>query len=304
MITDNKHRHHPATGSNILITILLNSIITIAQIIGGLVSGSMALLSDAAHNFSDVLSLFISYWASRLSGREQTLKQTYGFKRAEIFAAFINSATLLVIAGILIWQAVARLINPQAVSASIVIWLAALGILLNGVSLIFIRREKSSMNMRSAFLHLFADMLTSVAVLAGGFAIKYFSWYRIDGILTLVISLYLIYSSWGIFRESIRIFMQFTPSGINIEEIAVRISSLEGVKNMHHVHVWQLDDNEILLEAHIDMDADCRISRFEEILEEAEKILTEFGIHHCNIQPEFHRDDHKDLIIISRKHTH
>jgi cobalt-zinc-cadmium efflux system protein len=283
---------------------MLNSLITIAQIVGGLVSGSMALLSDAAHNFSDVLSLFISYWASRLSGREQTLRQTFGFKRAEIFAAFINSATLLVIAGILIWQAVARLINPEPVSASIVIWLAALGILLNGVSLIFIRREKGSMNMRSAFLHLFADMLTSVAVLGGGFAIKYFSWYRVDGILTLIISLYLIYSSWGIFRESIRIFMQFTPSGINIEEIAGRITSLEGVKNIHHVHVWQLDDNEILLEAHLDMDADYTISRFEEILEEAGKILTEFDIHHFNIQPELYRDDHKELINISRKHRH
>jgi len=131
-----EHSHRHSTGQNILITILLNTGITIAQIIGGLISGSMALLSDAAHNFSDVLSLFISFWASRLSGREQTLRQTYGFKRAEIFAAFINSVTLLIIAGILVWQAVIRLIDPPQVSGIIVIWLAALGIALNGISLI------------------------------------------------------------------------------------------------------------------------------------------------------------------------
>jgi cobalt-zinc-cadmium efflux system protein len=301
MMAEEKHIHG-SSGKNILVTILLNSGITIAQIVGGLVSGSMALLSDAAHNFSDVLSLCVSYWASRLSLREQTLRQTYGFKRAEIFAAFINSSTLLVIAGILVWQAIIRLINPEPVSGSIVIWLAALGIALNGLSLLFIKKESESMNMRSVFLHLFADMLTSVAVLAGGFAIKYLNWYRVDGILTIIISFYLIYSSWGIFRESIRIFMQFTPSKINIEEIAHKITSLHGVKNIHHVHVWQLDDNEILLEAHLDLDDDYTISRFEEILEEAGKILHEFNIHHFNIQPEFHRDDVKELINVSRKH--
>lgn len=303
-MNDGAHKHHGSTGRNILVTIILNTGITVAQIVGGLVSGSMALLSDAAHNFSDVLSLIISYLANRLSLRDQTLRQTFGFRRAEIFAAFINSATLLVIAAILIWQAVLRLLNPEPVSGSIVIWLAALGAVLNGISLLFIRKEVSSMNMRSAFLHLFIDMMTSVAVLAGGFAIKYLGWNRVDGVLTLLISSYLIYSSWGIFHESIRIFMQFTPSGVDIEKIAERITSVDGVRNIHHVHVWQLDDNEILIEAHIDLDDDFTISHFEKILEKIENILREFGIHHFNIQPEYHRDDMKSLINVSRKHEH
>jgi cobalt-zinc-cadmium efflux system protein len=297
-------KHTESHGRNILITILLNTGITVLQIIGGLVSGSMALISDAAHNFSDVLSLFISYWASLLSGRTQTLKETYGFKRAEIFAAFINSSTLLVIAGVLIWQAVIRLINPQPVTGSVVIWLAAAGILFNGASLIFIRREGSNLNMRSAFLHLFTDMVTSFAVLAGGFAMKYLEWYRVDGILTIIISLYLIYSSWGIFYHSIRIFMQFTPRNINIEEIAGKITSLEGVKNVHHVHVWQLDDKEMMLEAHMDLDSDFTISRFEDILDKAEKILHEFDIHHFNIQPEIYREDRKELINTAGRKGH
>ena len=163
----------------------------------------MALLSDAAHNFSDVLSLIVSFGAEKLSGRERTLKQTYGYKRAGIFAAFLNTATLLIIATILIWEAVNRLIHPQPIAGLVVIYMAALGIILNGVSVLLIKRDsEGSMNMRSAYLHLFTDMMTSIAVLIGGFAIKYLGWYWIDGVLSIVIAIYLVYSSWGIFYES------------------------------------------------------------------------------------------------------
>ena len=220
-MSEGLHKHGLANGKNLFITILLNIAITIAQVIGGLISGSMALLSDAAHNFSDVLSLIVSFVAEKLAGRERTLKQTYGYKRAGIFAAFINAATLLIIATILVWEAVYRLIHPQPIAGLVVIYLAALGILLNGLSVVLIKRDaEGSMNMRSAYLHLFTDMMTSIAVLVGGFAIKYLGWYWIDGVLSIGIAIYLVYSTWGIFYESIRIFMQFTPSHINIEEIA------------------------------------------------------------------------------------
>lgn len=293
-----EHSHnHTVSGRNILVTIILNVFISVAQMAGGLVSGSMALLSDAAHNFSDVLSLVISYWAIRLSGRVQTLRQTYGFKRAGIFSAFINTVVLIVIAVIIVWEAVSRLINPEPVASQIVIWLAVAGIVLNGLSLVFIGRyPRGNLNIRSAFLHLFADMLSSFAVLAGGLMIKYFGWLWIDAVLSISIAAWLIYSSWGIFYESIRIFMQFTPSKIDIEEIAVKITSITGVKNIHHVHVWQLDENDLMLEAHIDMDVDCTISNFEEILYKIEDVLEEYHIHHFNIQPEYHRDDLKELI--------
>jgi cobalt-zinc-cadmium efflux system protein len=295
-----EHSHKNPGGRNILFTIILNVLITLAQIAGGIISGSMALLSDAAHNLSDVLSLVISYLASRISVRAQTIRQTYGFKRAEIFAAFINTAILLVIGVILIWEAVARILNPQPISGNIVIYLAAAGAVLNGLSLIFIRKEaQTNMNFRSAYLHLFMDMLTSLAVLLGGVIIRIFGFYLIDSILTILISLYLIYSSWGIFYNAIRIFMQFTPSHIDIEEIAVQITSLSGIKNIHHVHVWQLDENEMMLEAHVDLEEDIKISRFEEILAEVETVLRRFDIHHFNIQPEILREDQKDLINIS-----
>jgi cobalt-zinc-cadmium efflux system protein len=295
-----RHTHNELSGRNILLTIILNVLISLGQVAGGIISGSMALLSDAAHNFSDVLSLFISYLASQISGRAQTLRETYGFKRAEIFAAFINTTVLLVIGIILIWEAISRIINPQPVSGDIVIYLAAAGAILNGLSLIFIRKDaRVNMNFRSAYLHLFLDMLTSVAVLLGGFAIKLFGFFIIDSILTILISIYLIYSSWGIFYTAIRIFMQFTPSHIDIEEIAIQITSLRGIKNIHHVHVWQLNENEMMLEAHVDLEEDCKISQFESILDEVEKVLGKFAIHHFNIQPEIRREDQKELINIS-----
>jgi cobalt-zinc-cadmium efflux system protein len=293
----NEHPPHSISGRRLFFPILLNVAITIAQITGGLLSGSIALLSDAAHNFGDVIALSFSYIASILARKERTLKQTFGYKRAGIFAAFINAATLMIIATILIREAIERLINPRTIDGNIVIYLAALGILFNGVSALIVKKGATSdINMRSAYLHLFTDMLTSVAVFIGGFAIRYFDWFRVDGVLTISISIYLIYSSWQIFYTSVRIFMQFTPTKISIEEIAAEITLISGVKNIHHVHAWELDDHEMMFEAHLDLDDDYSISYFEHILEEVGLTLQRFDIHNYNIQPEWNRQDVKTLI--------
>lgn len=297
-MSEKHHHHHPIlSGKNLILPIILNVGITVAQIIGGIISGSIALLSDAAHNFSDVLALIFSYIAARLAGRDRTLRETFGYKRAGIFAAFINAATLMIIATVLIQEAVERLMNPRPIEGNIVIYLAALGILFNGVSALMVKKEAGSdINMRSAYLHLFTDMLTSVAVFIGGFAISYLGWYWVDGVLTIAISLFLIYSSWEIFYESVRIFMQFTPSQINIENVAAEITLIDGVKNIHHVHAWKLDDHEMMFEAHLDLEEDFTISHFELILDKVETILQHHDIHHFNIQPEWVRDDEKSLI--------
>lgn len=294
-----QHSHSDVNGKNLVIPVILNTVITVAQIIGGFLSGSMALLSDAAHNFSDVLTLIFSYIAIKLSGRGRTLKQTFGYKRAGIFAAFINAAFLMIIATILIQGSVARLMAPTPIDGIIVIYLAALGILFNGASALLVKKgAKDDINVRSAYLHLFTDMLTSVAVFIGGIAITFLNVYWVDGILTIAISIYLIYSSWGIFYAALRIFMQFTPQHISIEDIAVEITKIQGVKNIHHVHVWKLDDHEMMFEAHLDLDGDYKISCFELILGEVGATLNRYDIHHFNIQPEWVRDDEKALINI------
>ncbi len=291
------HHQQQQTGRNLGITILLNLFISLAQVVGGTISGSMALLSDAAHNFSDVLSLIISWIAKRLSGKTRTLGQTFGYKRAEIFAAFINSTTLIVIAVIIIKEAIERFFNPIEVQGNLVIYLAGLSIFVNGLSVLLINKDaKESMNIRSAYLHLFTDMLTSIAVLIGGFIIKYLGWNWIDSTLSLLIAFFLIYSSWTIFKDSLKILMQFTPSTIDIEKIAAELQTIKGVKNLHHIHVWQLDEHEIIFEAHVDVEEDIQISRFEQILEDAGKILEKYQIHHFNLQPELNIQDDKDLI--------
>ncbi len=290
------HDHHHTTG-NIGITILLNLLITVAQVVGGLWASSMALLSDALHNFSDVLALVISWGARRLARKKSTYQRTFGYRRAEIFAGFINAATLIIISLFLIYGAVGRFLRPVVVDGQIVIWLAGLSIVLNGASVLLIRGEaRHSMNLRSALLHLFTDMLTSVAVLAGGLAIRYLGWTWVDPLITLTIALYLIVAAWGIFAAAIRIFMEFTPRDVDIERIVAEITRFPEIRNVHHLHVWQLDDRDTLLEAHVELAEDLPVSRFDTLLTELEKVLAAQGITHINIQPEYDRDHGKEVI--------
>ena len=257
----------------------------------------MALLSDAAHNFSDVLSLVISYIANRLAKRGPTEKQTFGFRRSEILAAFINSATLIIIAILILSEAIQRLINPVTISANWVIYLAIASILVNGLSVLFIRNDsRENMNMKSVYLHLFSDMLTSVAVLLGGLAMKYLQWFWADSVFSIVIAIYLLYMSWGIVRSSLRIIMQFTPEEIDVQKIAQEIENIRGVKNIHHVHVWQINEHDLMFEAHIDVSEDVKVSGFEKILDSIKEILHQYDIDHSTIQPEFTVDDNKQII--------
>lgn len=285
---EHKHDHGNLKGRNLGIAILLNVGITVAQIIGGFISGSLALMSDALHNFSDVLALIISWFASKLSKRDQTAAQTYGYKRAEILAALINAISLIVIAFFLTKEAISRFSEPVEVQSGMVMILGGLSIVLNGLSVLLVQKEaKDSMNMRSAYLHLLSDMISSIAVVLGGLAMYLWDVSWLDGVLSIGISLYLIYSSWGLVKESVRILMQFTPSKVNLEIISSELESIPEVINMHHVHVWQLDDKQINFEAHISFKEDLNLSKVNEILHKIELLLNEkFDINHVILQPE------------------
>jgi len=295
--SEHHHHHHKVEGKRLFLTVLLNVIITVAELIGGIISGSMSLISDAVHNFSDVLALIISYVANRLTRRSATEGKTYGYRRSEILAAFINSATLIVLAVFILYQAVMRFFFPVEIAGDLVIWLAAASIAVNGFSVLLIHRSThDNMNMRSAYLHLFGDMLTSVAVIAGGLLMKYYEIYWIDAVLSVLIALYLLQMSWGIFKSSLKIIMQFTPAGIDLMAIAAEVEQIAGIKNIHHIHVWQIDEHHIMFEAHVDLAADVSISKFENILVEIKKMLSKYDIEHITIQPEFAADDNKDII--------
>lgn len=293
------HNHNDLKGRNLIISILLNIVITVAQVIGGLLSGSLALLSDALHNFSDVLSLIVSYIANRLSKKEASLQRTFGFKRAEILAAFINAATLIIVAILLIIEAAKRVQDPQDIQSNLVIWLSILGILANGFSVLLLKKDsQANMNMRSAYLHLLTDMLASVAVLIGGLLMKFYQVYWIDSALTLAIAIYLIWMGFDLLKTSTKVLMLFTPETIPIDQIVKEINAFAEIKNVHHIHVWQLNEDETHFEAHIDFEHDITLTQFDKILHEVEDLLlNKFAINHVNIQPEYGKDDVKDVIV-------
>lgn len=286
-------------GKNLVISIVLNVAITLAQIIGGIISGSLALISDALHNFTDVVSLVFSLIAHKLSKRKASINHTFGYKRAEILAAFINGFTLFFVAFYLIFEAIKKFYNPEPIDATIVIWLSALGISFNGFSVILLRNDaKHNLNMRSAYYHLFSDMMASVGVLIGGILIDNYQIYWVDGVLTILIAIYLIYVSYDLVKKSIKFLMLFTPDHIDIKEIVREVHQIIGVGKLHHIHVWYLNEDELHLEAHLDCDKDIKMSEFNDLLYEIEKLLyNKFGINHVNIQPEFQKVDPKDFIV-------
>ncbi|MGB6269382.1 MAG: cation diffusion facilitator family transporter [Olleya sp.] len=296
---NHSHNYNDLKGRNLIISILLNILITVAQVIGGIVSGSLALLSDALHNFSDVLSLVVSYVANKLSKKDASLNKTFGYKRAEILAAFINASTLIIVAVLLIIEAIKRVQNPEEIESNLVIWLSLLGILANGFSVLLLKKDsQANMNMRSAYLHLLTDMLASVAVLIGGLLMKFYQVYWVDSALTLVIALYLIWMGFDLLKTSTKVLMLFTPDAIPVDEIVKEINAFAEIKNVHHIHVWQLNEDEIHFEAHIDFENDITLSEFDIILHKVEELLFhKFEINHVNIQPEFGKDDVKDIIV-------
>lgn len=287
------------TGKNLILSIVLNVLITTAQIIGGLISGSLSLLSDALHNFTDVISLVISYVAHRLTGKKASAHMTFGYKRAEIIAAFINAITLVVIAIFLIIEAIRRFSEPQIIDSNLVIWLSGIAILANGFSVLLLKKDaKRNLNMKSAYLHLFTDMLASVAVLLGGILMKFFGWFWIDSILTFLIAVYLIFVGWDLLRTSTKMLMLFTPEHIDIKEIVREVHKLPKVGKLHHIHVWHLNDDELHLEAHLDFKENIDLESFNIVLECIEAVLQEkFGINHITIQPEYNKIDPKDTIV-------
>ncbi len=297
--SEHHHHKHQVSGRNLGISIVLNILITVAQLIGGIVSGSLSLLSDALHNFSDVLSLLVSFFANLLARKRASTARTFGYKRAEIIAAFVNSATLMVISVFLIIEAIKRFLEPQQIASELVILLSLVGILANGFSVLLLKKDAGvNMNMKSAYLHLLTDMMASVAVLIGGIVMKYFQLYWIDPLLTLIIAIYLIYVGYSLLKESTKMLMLFTPKSVTVNEIVNTVTQMDQVKNMHHVHIWQLNEDEVHLEAHIDFENDIKLSEFDTILSKIEEEMSrKYGINHVNIQPEYGKCDSKKVIV-------
>lgn len=291
------HEHHGhshehdiqgVSGVRLLYVVFLNLLITVSEFIGGLISGSLALLSDSLHNLSDVSSIIISYVAHKVSQRSANERNTFGYNRARIMAAFINSTMLLIIVAFLFKEAVERLVSPQSIDVKIVILIGTIGLVANLLSMFFLREHsKGDMNVKSAYLHMLSDSLSSVAVILGAVVIYYFRINWLDAILTMAIALYIAKESLEIFLRSVDILMQSAPKNVDIDELVSRVKELSNVENIHHVHLWNLDDKTIFLEAHVNLKEDISVSKSMVIQKDIEKVLSEFGINHVTLQFEY-----------------
>ena len=297
------HKHsQSSTGIRLLITVLLNLFITVAEVIGGIISGSLALISDALHNFSDAISVIISYIAIKLKERDSSSKHTFGFKRAEILAAVINSSVLVIISIYLFYEAILRFQNPEPIKGVLMTVVASVGLVANIAGTLLLKRDaKTSMNIRSSYFHLLSDAVSSVAVIIGGLAITFWNMYWFDPLLTILIAVYITRESFKILSDAIHVLMEGAPPEISIQEIQSEVEKLEKVENIHHVHIWTVGENDVHLEAHIDV-ADMMISKSNILGEQIEALLiNKFGINHITLQ--FECEQCKDVgLVINGKH--
>jgi len=296
--SSHSHAEKQINSKNLLWVTLLNLFISLAELAGGLISNSLALLSDALHNLGDAFATFIAWIAIRLSKRNSTARSTFGLKRIEILAALFNAVTLIVLSVYLFREAWFRFQDPEPVNSAIMLIVAAVGLLANLYGVLILKKDsQKSLNVKAAYIHLIGDSLSSLVVIIGGILMMYFKIYWIDPIITFLIGLYIVKETFEILKETVGILMQQTPECLDLDEIKIEIENIKQVRNIHHVHAWNLTDQLIHFEAHVDILEDLRLSQVEAIRIQIEKILhNSYNIDHITLQFEYETSDHKSMI--------
>ena len=277
------HQQEIDFGRAFAIGILLNSGFIGAEVVFGLFSHSLTLLADAGHNLGDVLGLLMAWAASNLQGRRATDRYTYGLRRTSVLAALFNALLLLVSVGAIAWEAVRRIVHPEPVAGLTIIWVAAVGVVVNGLTAwMFARGRKSDLNIRGAFLHMAADAAVSVGVVIAGLIILRTGWDLIDPISSLLIVLIILLGTWGLFRDSLNLALDAVPEGIDLNAVKRWLDELPEVAAVHHLHIWGLSTTEAACTAHIvkrDPNLDDQLLR-----KIAEGLHDRFGIEHTTVQ--------------------
>ncbi len=254
------HHHHHVDASKmgerrLWWAVGANVLLTLAQIVGGLISGSLSLIADALHNFSDAASLFIALVAIRIGRKPPDQFKTFGYKRAETIAALINLTTLIIIGAYLCYEAIMRFITPEPIAGWMIVIVAAIALVVDVfTAALTYSQSKNSMNMRAAFLHNVTDALASVGVIVAGALILLYGWVWTDAVMTLLISGYVLWHGFAEIPKVIHLLMEGTPEHINIQDVITAMESQDGIENVHHVHVWQIDEHKNALEAHVVFD--------------------------------------------------
>jgi cobalt-zinc-cadmium efflux system protein len=295
------HAHAPLDyGRAFAIGITLNLVYMAGEAIAGVISGSLALIADAGHNLSDVLSLSLAWGAAMLARRRPSGRFTYGLRRTTILAALANAIILLLVTGGIAWEAVRRLSHPMPVVSGIVIWVAAVGILVNGITaLLFASGSRRDLNLKSAFLHMAADTLVTASVVAVGIAIALTGWMWLDPAVSLVVSAVIVIGTWGLVKSAFGLALDAVPEGIDAAAVRAHLLEIPGVTGLHDLHIWGMSTTETALTCHLIMPAghpgDATLGAI------AEQLHHRFGIHHATIQIELADTD--EACVLTPEHV-
>jgi len=296
------HEHELPTGRSLLISVLMNVVITVSEVVGGLVSGSLALLADAFHNATDTLAGVLALWTLRLGRRAHDEQYTFGYRRAEILSAGINAGAMVVIAVILFREAYERFLHPVPIKGGIMLAVALVGLAANLMSVLLLHRYAGeSLNIRGAYLHLLSDTLSSVGVVVGGVVVTLWHVMWVDPLVTVLVAAWVLKEAFSIVREAGSILMERAPGGLELARLDADIRALSHVKDLHHVHVWQLSDTETMFEGHVNVD-DISVCDTGPIRVQIQELLHDkYRINHATLQFEYESCKGTGLIVHGRE---
>lgn len=285
------HHHHVAPAdiaSSAFITgIILNGLYVVIQVIAGLSTHSMALLSDAGHNLGDVASLALSLLAFRLARIKPNQSFTYGYKKTTILAALTNAVVLLITIGVLGYESINRLIHPQPVQGGVVAIVAGIGIVINVASaFLFFRNKDHDLNMKSAYLHLFTDALVSMGVVVAGIIIRFTNWYWLDGAVSIVVLTVILFGTWSLLSGSLRLSLDAVPAGVNPDDIEKTVLKIKGVESMHHTHIWAMSTTQNALTAHLVLQDQLSFDEKMKVVQKVKHELQHNKIDHATLELE------------------
>jgi len=285
------HHDHSVTLTNVnaafIIGISLNFLFVIIEVVAGLTVHSLSLLSDAGHNLADVGALALSLLAFRLLRVKSNKQYTYGYRKTSILVALFNAMVLLVSIGAILYEAIHRFLAPEPVKGTTIAVVAGIGILINAsTALLFLRDKDKDMNIKSAYLHLMSDAVVSLALVAGGIIILYTGWYWIDSVLSVVVAVVILLSTWRLLKDSLRLSLDGVPANIQLDEIKAASMKVMGVMDIHHIHIWAISTTENALTAHLVLPLNSSIEEERKIKQEIKHLLLHKNIQHVTLETE------------------
>jgi cobalt-zinc-cadmium efflux system protein len=286
---DEHHHHHAQPLTNIssafITGIALNFLFVVIEVIAGLFIHSLSLLSDAGHNLADVAALSLSLLAFHLAKAKPTQEYTYGYSKTTILVALFNAMVLLVSIGAIVYEAAHRLLTPEPLPGKMIALIAAIGIVINATTaMLFFREKEKDLNIKSAYLHLLSDAIVSFGIVVGGIIMYYTNYFWIDAVLSIVIALVILFSTWNLLRQSLRLSLDAVPENITIEKVKHEAEKISGVKNIHHIHLWAISTTRNALTAHIVVNQNTTLTQIEKIKQQVKDTLAHLNIQHATLE--------------------